>query len=60
MLIFTIVPEEHIILYVSVFCTCDCNEDVVKGHIADHLDLLICEQTGKHACECVLSSQTET
>ena len=46
--VFTIPPEKHIILNISGFCTCDCDKDVTKGHIADHLDLLICEQTGKH------------
>lgn len=45
---FTIFPEEHIMLYVRGFCTCNCDENVMKGHIADHLDLLICEQTEKH------------
>lgn len=63
--VFTILPEEHIILYISGFCTCDCSKDVMKGCVADHLALLFCEQTGKHPkvkdCgEMVFSSQTVT
>ncbi len=45
--IFTINPEENVVLYVSGFCARDCNDYIMKGHITDRLDLLICEQTAR-------------
>lgn len=44
--VFTILPEEHVILYIAGLCARHCNKDVTICHIADRLDLLVCKQTG--------------
>lgn len=43
---FTVSPEKHFPLEVGGLCAGDGNQDIVKGHAADLLDLLLSEEAG--------------